>query len=78
MSKPIVIGIAGGTGSGKTTLIKHIKEIFGNEIVTLSHDYYYKCNDGLPMEDRVKINYDHPNAFDTDLMIEHLKKLRVF
>ncbi|MFA5527198.1 MAG: uridine kinase [Peptostreptococcales bacterium] len=76
MSKSIVIGIAGGTGSGKTTLIKHIKGIFGNEIVTLSHDDYYKSNDDLSIEERAVINFDHPHAFDTDLMIEQLKELK--
>lgn len=76
MCKSIVIGVAGGTGSGKTTLIKHIKGIFGNEIVTLSHDDYYKSNDSLSIEERAVINFDHPNAFDTDLMIEQLKELK--
>ena len=76
MDKHILIGVAGGTGSGKTTLINHIKDIFGNEIITLCHDYYYKCNDHLPFSERVKLNYDHPNSFETDLMIEHLRKLK--
>ena len=73
---PIVIGIAGGTGSGKSTLADNIKKEFENNITMLSHDYYYKNNEHLPFEERVKLNYDHPNAFETDLLIEHLQKLR--
>ena len=71
----IVIGIAGGTGSGKSTLIKKIKEEFHDEITILSHDFYYKQHDDIPFEERKKLNYDHPNAFDTDLMIEHVRRL---
>lgn len=75
-SNPIVIGIAGGTGSGKSTLADNIKKEFEKNITMLSHDYYYKNNQHLPFEERVKLNYDHPNAFETDLLIEHLKKLK--
>ena len=71
---PIIIGIAGGTGSGKSTLANNIKKEFKNNITMLSHDYYYKNNEHLPFEERIKLNYDHPNAFETDLLIEHLKK----
>lgn len=73
---PIIIGIAGGTGSGKSTLADNIKNEFKHNISMLSHDYYYKSNDNLPFEERVKLNYDHPDAFDTDLLIEHLTKLK--
>ena len=73
---PIIIGIAGGTGSGKSTLANNIKKEFKNNITMLSHDYYYKNNEHLPFEERVKLNYDHPNAFETDLLIEHLQKLK--
>lgn len=76
MDKPIIIGIAGGTGSGKTTLINEIQKDFKDEIVTLSHDYYYKKIDNLSFEEREKLNYDHPNSFETDLMVEHLKELK--
>lgn len=72
----IVIGIAGGSGSGKTTLAKNIQNEFKDEIVVLSHDYYYKSHDELSLEERKKLNYDHPNAFDTDMLIEHIKKLK--
>jgi len=73
---PIIIGIAGGTGSGKSTLADNIKKEFKNNISMVSHDYYYKNNSHLPFEERVNLNYDHPEAFDTDLLIEHLQKLK--
>lgn len=76
MQDVMVIGIAGGSGSGKTTLSKKIKEVFNNEVVILCHDYYYKSNEEIPLEDRKKLNYDHPNSFDTDLLIDQLKKLK--
>ena len=76
MAQPIVIGIAGGTGSGKTTMINKIKKEFNNEITILSHDFYYSKNSHLPFEEREKLNYDHPNAFDTGLMVEHIKQLK--
>lgn len=76
MDKVIVIGIAGGTGSGKSTMIKKIKEEFSDEITILSHDFYYKQHNDIPFEERKKLNYDHPNAFDTDLMINHIKALK--
>ncbi len=72
----IIIGIAGGTGSGKSTLAKKIKEIFKEEIQILCHDYYYKCNGHLSPEKRAMLNYDHPNSFDTELLIKDLKKLK--
>ncbi len=73
----IIIGIAGGTGSGKSTLAKKLIENFGaDEVTTLCHDSYYKRHDDLPYEERCKLNYDHPDAFDTDLLIEHLQKLK--
>ena len=72
----IVIGIAGGTGSGKSTMINKIKEEFGDVITILSHDFYYKRHDELSLDERRRLNYDHPAAFDTDLMISHLKTLK--
>ena len=74
--KRIIIGIAGGTGSGKSTVAKKIGEKFGEDVTILCHDFYYKCNDNLKIEERQKINYDHPNAFDTDMLISDLKKLK--
>lgn len=76
MDNILVIGIAGGSGSGKTTLMKNLTKGFGDEITVLSHDNYYRAHDDLPFEQRSKLNYDHPDAFETDLMIEHLKELK--
>ncbi len=73
---PIIIGIAGGTGSGKSTLADNIRKEFADNITMLSHDYYYKSNSHLSFDERKKLNYDHPDAFDTDLLIEHLNKLK--
>ena len=70
MSDILMIGIAGGTGSGKSTLTERIKEYFGEHVTVLTHD-----ND-MTYEERTHLNYDHPNAFDTDLMIEHVRSLR--
>jgi uridine kinase len=72
----LVIGIAGGSGSGKTTLMKNLTKGFGDQITVLSHDNYYRAHDDLPFEQRSKLNYDHPDSFETDLMIEHLKELK--
>ena len=72
----LVIGIAGGTGSGKTTLMKNILEAFGNQVCILSHDNYYRRLDHLAMEDRAKVNYDEPAALETELMVTHLEALR--
>lgn len=73
--KAIVIGIAGGTGSGKSTLINAIKNEFNDEITIISHDYYYKAHNELTFEERKHLNYNHPNSFDTDLMVGHIKTL---
>ena len=75
-SSILVIGIAGGTGSGKTTLMNNIMERFGDVVTVLSHDNYYKRHDELPYEERCKLNYDEPAAFDTSLMVYHLDQLR--
>ena len=72
----LVIGIAGGTGSGKTTLMDNIVAAFGDVVTVLSHDNYYRRLDHLPMEERVKVNYDEPAALETELMVEHLRALR--
>lgn len=74
----IIIGIAGGTGSGKSTMIDRIEKQFSSQITILSHDFYYKAHDNMTYEERCKLNYDHPDAFDTDLMIEHIKKLKLW
>ncbi len=73
----ILIGIAGGTGSGKTTLANRLVENFGsNEVSILRHDNYYKRHDEMCYEERTKLNYDHPDAFDTDLLCEHIRALK--
>lgn len=74
--KSIVIGVAGGSGSGKSTFTNRIKKYFGDDVVVLYHDNYYRSQDGIPFEQRVTVNYDHPDALETDLMVEHLKKLK--
>ena len=71
----LFIGIAGGTGSGKTTLTDHLDHRFQGNISVIHHDNYYKKQD-RPFEERCRQNYDHPDAFDTDLLVEHLKQLK--
>jgi uridine kinase len=75
MKKPIVIGVAGGTGSGKTTIARKLVEHFADSVVLLEQDSYYKDQSHLSMEERMKTNYDHPLAFDYDLLYEHIEKL---
>ncbi len=72
----LVIGIAGGTGSGKTTLSNRLKERFGDNVCIMYHDNYYKCHDDMSLEERSKLNYDHPEAFDTELFISDIQKLK--
>ena len=72
----LTIGIAGGTGSGKTTITKRIVKEFGGDVAVLHHDSYYKAHDELPYAERCKLNYDHPNAFETDLMLAHVRALK--
>lgn len=76
MNSCMIIGIAGGSGSGKTTLAKNIARHFGDKISLLRHDDYYKANSSLSKEERERLNYDHPDAFDTELLIKHLDMLR--
>ena len=76
MNDVLIIGIAGGSGSGKTTLTNQIASLFQEHVTVLKHDNYYKAHDDMTFEERKNLNYDHPNAFDTELMIEHLKELR--
>ena len=73
----ILIGIAGGTGSGKTTLADKLIDSFGNdEVSILRHDNYYKRHDEMTYDERAKLNYDHPDAFDTELLCEHIQMLK--
>lgn len=73
----IIIGVAGGTGSGKTTFTDRLKNEFGNNITVLHHDNYYKSQSNLSTEERKNANYDHPNQLETKLLIEHLQQLRM-
>ena len=77
MTRPFVIGVAGGTGSGKTTVVKRIMDALGETDVTvLAHDRYYRDHPDLRLEERGGLNYDHPNSLDTDLLVGHLRALR--
>ncbi|MCC8137612.1 MAG: uridine kinase [Clostridiales bacterium] len=72
----VIIGIAGGTGSGKSTFTNRLKEQFADDIAVIYHDNYYKRQDNVPFEVRKMVNYDHPDALETDLMVKHLEMLR--
>lgn len=76
MTDVMIIGIAGGTGSGKTTLAKNITKRFGERISVLRHDDYYKAHSDLTLEERATLNYDHPDAFDTPLLLSHIRALK--
>jgi uridine kinase len=73
--RPFIVGIAGGTGSGKTTLTQRLESTLGSDIQVLRHDNYYRDHPELTFEERAKLNYDHPLAFETELLIAHLQKL---
>ena len=72
----IMIGIAGGTGSGKSTFTNRLKEHFGDDVTVIYHDNYYKRRDDMTYEERTKVNYDHPGSLETELLIKHLKMLK--
>ena len=72
----IIIGIAGGSGSGKSTFTNRVKKYFGDDITVIYHDNYYHRQDGIPYEKRVTVNYDHPDSLETDLLVKHLKQLK--
>lgn len=76
MKSPTLIGIAGGTGSGKSTFADRLLALFPNEITVISYDNYYKPQDHLSFEERIKTNYDCPDALDTDLLVKHLRALQ--
>src|SRR6476660_3506961 len=74
---PLVIGVAGGSGSGKTTVVRRIVESIGDEQVTvLEHDRYYRDRNDLRLEERAALNYDHPDSLETDLLVQHVEALR--
>jgi uridine kinase len=73
----LIVGIAGGTGSGKTTVVKKVKDRFPNEdVIVIPQDAYYKDNGHIPLEERQKVNFDHPDSLEFSLLIDHLEKLR--
>ena len=76
MDKVMVIGIAGGTGSGKTTITRRLIQRFGSDVSVIYHDNYYKAHHDMPYEERAKLNYDQPDAFDTDQLIEAVRALK--
>ena len=76
MSKVMVIGIAGGTGSGKTTITKKLMQRFGSQVAVIYHDNYYKAHHDMSYEERCLLNYDHPDAFDTQLLVDALRQLK--
>ena len=75
MIEPKIVAIAGGSASGKSTIVKIIAEKFKDDLVVVGHDNYYRAHDDIDFEERKLLNYDHPQAFDTDLFCEDLKKL---
>ena len=76
MKSPMLIGIAGGTGSGKSTFAQRLLALFPNNITVISYDNYYKPQDHLSFEERIRTNYDCPDALDTYLLVKHLRSLR--
>ena len=77
MSQPVIIGVAGGSGSGKTTVVRRIVESLGDDQVTvLEHDRYYRDRNDLRLEERAALNYDHPDSLETDLLVRHVEALR--
>lgn len=76
MREILVVGIAGGSASGKTTVVNEIKKFFKDDITVIGHDNYYKAHDDMSYEERTKLNYDHPNAFDEERIVEDMKKLK--
>ena len=74
--KPFIIGIAGGTGSGKSTLVRNLSAYFGDRAAVISYDDYYRSRDDLTLEERAAVNYDEPAAFETDLLVRHLRELK--
>lgn len=76
MNDVVIIGVAGGTASGKTTVVKRLEKEFRGSVELLCHDCYYKAHDDMPYEERCKLNYDHPNSFDTERFIADIKTLK--
>ena len=73
--KPVILGVAGGTGSGKTRLVREMVQRLGPDIAVIQHDSYYRDRSGMSPEERARVNYDHPDALETPLLVEHVKAL---
>lgn len=76
MNNTMIVGVAGGTGSGKSTFTKNLQQEFGHDITVIYYDNYYKSRGDIPLEARKKINYDHPDALETNLLINHVARLK--
>lgn len=76
MKKVTIVGVAGGSASGKTTIVRKIMDYFGEDIDCISHDSYYYAHDDLKYEERTKLNYDHPSSFETQKLVEDIKKIK--
>ena len=76
MNNITIIGIAGGSASGKTTVVRKLRERFTGQIQVLGHDNYYRAHDDMPFAQRCQLNYDHPDAFETELLVHHIEELR--
>ena len=76
MSDVMIVGIAGGTGSGKTTITRKLMQRFAGDVSVINHDNYYKAHHDMPYEERTRLNYDHPDAFDTEMLVDALSELR--
>lgn len=76
MENVTIIGVCGGSASGKTTIVDKLRKKYENDLVVLGHDFYYKAHNDLSFDQRADLNYDHPSAFDTDRLIEDIKKLK--
>ena len=76
MGEVIIVGVAGGTASGKSTVVKEIRRRFGKDVEVIMHDSYYNDQAEMPMEERYHQNYDHPNAYETERMAEDIRKLK--
>ncbi len=76
MGETYIVGIAGGSASGKTTIVEQIRNHFGNQIQVIGHDCYYRAHDDMPFAQRCKLNYDHPDAFETDRMVRDVLQLK--
>lgn len=76
MKKTIIVGVAGGSASGKTTVVSEIMRRFGDQVEVMSHDYYYNDQAEMPMEERYRQNYDHPDAYETKRLVEDIRRLK--